>query len=190
MYVVLQDGAARRVTTRHWGLVPFWAKDAKVGNRMINARAETVATSGAFKRAFAKLRCLVPVNGFYEWQRLRGRKNKQPYFFHRPDGEPFAFAGLWATWRGRPDVEPLRTCTIVTTRTSRQLAHIHDRMPVMLPPDAEAPWLDAATPVADLQDLCVPLEETGTRAVGTAVNDARYDGPDCLEPAPPPLTLF
>jgi len=108
----------------------------------------------------------------------------------RPGGEPFAFAGLWATWRGRPDVEPLRTCTIVTTRTSRALAHIHDRMPVMLPPGAEAAWLDAATPAADLQDLCVPLEETGTRAVGTAVNDARYDGPDCLEPAPPPLTLF
>jgi putative SOS response-associated peptidase YedK len=108
----------------------------------------------------------------------------------RPDGEPFAFAGLWATWRGRPDVEPLRTCTIVTTQASAQLAHVHDRMPVMLPRDAEQAWLDSATPAGDLRDLCAPLEETGTRAVGPAVNDARYDGPDCLEPAAPPLTLF
>jgi putative SOS response-associated peptidase YedK len=108
----------------------------------------------------------------------------------RPDGEPFAFAGLWATWRARPDVEPLRTCAIVTTSASAQLAHIHDRMPVMLEPGAEAAWLDPATPAAALGELCVPLERTETVAVGSAVNDARYDGPDCLAPAPPPLTLF
>ena len=148
-----------------------------------------MAEKPAFRDAFARRRCLVVADGFYEWEK-RPDGTTQPWWVTRPDGEPFAFAGLWATWRGRPDVEPLRTCTIVTTRTSRALAHIHDRMPVMLPPGAETAWLDAATSVADLQDLCVPLEETGTRAVGAAVNDARYDGPDCLEPTPPPLTLF
>ncbi len=184
-----REGAPRGEVLR-WGLVPHWADDpAKLGLKLINARSETMAEKPAFRDAFARRRCLVVADGFYEWEK-RPDGTTQPWWVTRRDGEPFAFAGLWATWRGRPDVEPLRTCTIVTTRTSRGLAHIHDRMPVMLPPGAEAAWLDAATPVADLQDLCVPLEETGTRAVGTAVNDARYDGPDCLEPAPPPLTLF
>ena len=144
-----QDGGVRRVTTRHWGLVPFWAKDAKVGNRMINARAETVATSGAFKRAFAKRRCLVPADGFYEWQRVPGQKNKQPYFIHRPDGEPFAFAGLWEVWRPKDDegadeegAEPLRSTTIITTSANEEMARIHDRMPVILPPSAWDAWLD------------------------------------------------
>ena len=149
-----------------------------------------MAEKPAFRDAFARRRCLVVADGFYEWEK-RPDGTTQPLVGHaRPTASRSPSPGCGRRWRGRPDVEPLRTCTIVTTRTSRALAHIHDRMPVMLPAGAEAAWLDAATPVADLQDLCVPLEETGTRAVGTAVNDARYDGPDCLEPAPPPLTLF
>jgi putative SOS response-associated peptidase YedK len=184
-----RDGAARGDVLR-WGLIPHWADDpAKLGLKLINARSETMAEKPAFRDAFARRRCLVVADGFYEWEK-RPDGTTQPWWVTRPDGEPFAFAGLWATWRGRPDVEPLRTCAIVTTRTSAALAHIHDRMPVILPTGAEQAWLDGATPVADLLDLCIPLEETGSRAVGMAVNDARYDGPDCLEPAAPPLTLF
>jgi putative SOS response-associated peptidase YedK len=108
----------------------------------------------------------------------------------RPDGEPFAFAGLWSSWRPGPDVEPLRSVSIVTTQASDQLAHIHDRMPVMLAPDTEGAWLDHDAREEELLDLCVPLRETRTLAVGQAVNDARHDEPDCLQPAPPPLTLF
>ncbi len=105
VYVVRSDGSTRKVEAVHWGLVPFWAKDVKVGNRMINARAETLATSGAFKHAFRKRRCIVPADGFYEWKKVPGQKAKQPYFIERPDHEPFAFAGLWEVWRGGPGDE-------------------------------------------------------------------------------------
>jgi putative SOS response-associated peptidase YedK len=173
-----------------WGLVPHWADDpGALGLKLINARSETLPERPAFRDAFAERRCLVLADGFYEWER-RPDGSTQPWWVTRPDGEPFAFAGLWASWHGPRDAEPLRTCTIVTTRASRQLAGIHDRMPVMLPRGAEEAWLDRGTPPRVLQELCAPLEETGTRAVGPAVNNARYDGPDCLEAAPPPLTLF
>lgn len=184
-----RDGAPRGDVLR-WGLVPHWADDpATLGLKLINARAETVAEKPAFRDAFAQRRCLILADGFYEWER-RPDGTTQPWWVTRPDGSPFAFAGLWATWRGRPDVEPLRTCAIVTTQASAALAPIHARMPVILEPDAEQAWLDRATPPEELLDACAPLEETGTRAVGPAVNDARHDGPDCLAGAPPPLTLF
>jgi putative SOS response-associated peptidase YedK len=193
VYVVLQDGDVRRVTTRHWGLVPFWAKDVKVGNRMINARAETVATSGAFKRAFAKRRCLVPADGFYEWQRLPGKKNKQPYFIHRPDDEPFAFAGLWEVWR--PDAEegeepePLRSTTIITTTANEEMAKIHDRMPVILPPSAWEAWLDPDNDDLEaLGKLLVPAPPALTllRPVSTEVNNVRNQGPQLVDEVPDP----
>jgi putative SOS response-associated peptidase YedK len=184
-----REGAPRGDILR-WGLVPHWADDPqKLGLKLINARAESMAERPAFRDAFAARRCLVVADGFYEWER-RPDGTKQPWWITRPDGEPFAFAGLWATWRGRPEVEPLRTCAIVTTRASAALAPLHDRMPVILPPGAEAAWLDRDTPTEALADLCAPLEDTGARAVGPAVNDARHDEPDCLEPAPAPLTLF
>jgi putative SOS response-associated peptidase YedK len=184
-----RDGAPRGDVLR-WGLVPHWADDPqKLGLKLINARSETAAEKPAFRDAFARRRCLVLADGFYEWEK-RPDGTTQAWWVTPPDERPFAFAGLWATWRGRPDVEPLRTCTIVTTQASPALAHIHDRMPVILPPDAEDAWLHPATPPDALRDLCVPLDETATKAVGRAVNDARYDGPDCLEPAAPPLTLF
>ena len=184
-----RDGAPRGELLR-WGLVPHWADDpAALGLKLINARAETMAGKAAFREAFARRRCLVLADGFYEWER-RPDGTAQPWWVTRADGAPFAFAGLWAIWRGRPDVEPLRTCAIVTTRPSAALAHIHDRMPVILPAGAEGDWLDGATPPPALRELCVPLEETATRAVGSAVNDAHCDGPECLETATPPLTLF
>ncbi len=181
-----REGAPRGELLR-WGLVPYWAKDPKtLGLKLINARSETMLTNGAFRGA---RRCLVIADGFYEWEKRPGEP-KQPWWVTRPDGEPFAFAGLWSSWRPGEGIEPLRTVAIVTTEASQQLAHVHDRMPVMLPRDAESAWLDHDTAPAELLDLCVPLDETGMRAVGDAVNDARHDEPDCLEPAAPRLTLF
>jgi putative SOS response-associated peptidase YedK len=181
-----REGAPRGELLR-WGLVPYWAKDPKsLGLKLINARSETMFESGAFRGA---RRCLVIADGFYEWEPRPGEP-KQPWWVTRPDHEPFAFAGLWSSWRPAEDVEPLRTVAIVTTAASEQLAPIHDRMPVMLPREAEAAWLDHDADQAELRELCVPLYETATRAVGSAVNDARHDEPDCLEPAKPPLTLF
>lgn len=187
-----REGTPRGDVLR-WGLVPSWARDPRsLGLKLINARAETMATNGAFQGAFERQRCLVLADGFFEWERRPGRP-KQPYWVTRADGAPFAFAGLWASWRGGDGVEPLRTCTIVTTTPSARLAHIHDRMPVMLEPGDEDAWLDPATPSTALRELCVAYDVTTALAVGPAVNDARHDEPDCLRPADPagePATLF
>lgn len=177
----------RRPDLLRWGLVPFWAKDPKTGFKMINARAETVAEKPAFRDALERRRCLVLADGFYEWQQRAGRKRKQPYWITRADGQPFAFAGLWATWHA-PDESVLRTCTIVTTDANAALTAIHDRMPVILPDvHAEATWLDPATPVPRAQELLVALPSAAVRAreVGYAVSDARHDEPDCLDPPEP-----
>jgi putative SOS response-associated peptidase YedK len=181
-----REGAPRGELLR-WGLVPYWAEDPKsLGLKLINARSETMLTSGAFRDA---RRCLVVADGFYEWEARRGEP-KQAWWVTRPDAEPFAFAGLWSSWRPAEGVQSLRSVAIVTTAASAQLARIHDRMPVMLAREAEAAWLDHDAEPQTLLELCVPLRETRTLAVGSAVNDARHDEPDCLEPAPPPLTLF
>jgi putative SOS response-associated peptidase YedK len=177
------DGTPRGEVLR-WGLVPHWAEHpAALGLKLINARAETMSDRSAFRDAFARRRCLVLADGFYEWERLPDG-SKQPWWITRPGGHPFAFAGVWAIWRGREDVEPVHSCAIVTTTASASLAHIHDRMPVMLGADGEAAWLDGGAAPAALRELCVPLEETERRPVGPAVNDARYDGPECLAAAP------
>jgi putative SOS response-associated peptidase YedK len=173
-----------------WGLVPHWAKDPGMGAKMINARAETVAEKPAFRDAFAARRCLIVADGFYEWRREGGRP--QPMWITRADGEPFAFAGLWATWHG-PDERVLRTCSIVTTHANDALAPIHDRMPVMLAPETEADWLDPAAPPELLHELLRPApdREVAHRPVGYAVNSVRNDGPECLEaPEAEAPTLF
>lgn len=198
-----REGAPRGDVLR-WGLVPFWADDPKIGARMINARAETVAEKPAFRDAFAQRRCLVVADGFYEWQPRPGGRRKQPFHIARSDHAPFAFAGLWATWRPKGasrDVEPLRSCTIITTDANARVADIHDRMPVILLPEQEQAWLDPSTPPEVLRELLHPLpaDLTARREVGFAVNDARHDEPDCLDPPPPeeaaaeaepPQTLF
>jgi putative SOS response-associated peptidase YedK len=169
-----------------WGLVPSWAKSPRTGLKMINARAETAARRPAYRRALDRHRCLIIADGFYEWApRPDGRK--APHHIARADGEPFAFAGLWSIWRYGDD-EALRTCTILTTAANAAVAPLHDRMPVMLSPDQEGPWLDRATPPSALPGLLLGLSASEMRArpVGVAVNDARYDGPDCLAPAPDP----
>jgi putative SOS response-associated peptidase YedK len=181
-----KEGEARGELLR-WGLVPHWAKDPKTGFKMINARAETVTEKPAYRDALKTRRCLIPADGFYEWQARAGSRRKQPFHITRADGAPFAFAGLWAIWHG-PGDEVLRTCTIVTTEANDLLRDVHDRMPVILPDqDAEEAWLDHATPRELVTGLLAPLPDalTAKRPVGFAVSDARYDGPDCLaDPEP------
>lgn len=190
------DAPARRVLEQmRWGLVPSWAKDPKVGDRLINARAESVAEKPAFQAAFLKRRCILPADGFYEWKPVPGRKQKQPMFVHRRDGEPLAFAGLWEVWREQPETPWLLTCTIVTTRANATMAPVHDRMPVILPQDAWATWLDPR--IADrarLQDLLVPPPDELIELwpVSMMVNRADNNGPELAERVEPeePQTLF
>ncbi len=178
-----KEGAPRGQLLR-WGLVPSWSKSPETGLKMINARVETAAESRAFGRAFERYRCLIVADGFYEWQASGSRGTpKQPFHIGRDDGELFAFAGLWSIWYG-PDERKLRSCTILTTAANPAIASLHDRMPVILSPEHERAWLDASTPRAELHDLLGGLSagRTALRPVGLAVNDARYDGPDCLMP--------
>ena len=185
---VVEDDQMRYLDAFHWGLVPSWAKDPKIGNRMINARAETLATSNAFKSSFAKRRCIVPADGFYEWKKLtsEGKKaKKQPVFIHRRDGAPVAFAGLWSVWRGPDkDQEPLRSLTIVTTTPNETVRQIHDRMPVVLPESAWATWLDRDNDdLGVLGGLLVPASDDllEVRPVSTEVNNVRNNGPHLIE---------
>jgi putative SOS response-associated peptidase YedK len=152
---------------------------------MINARVETVAERPAYRRAFERFRCLIVADGFYEWRPSAGGP-KQPFHITRSDGRPFAFAGLWSIWHGEAD-QTVRSCTILTTAANDLVAPLHDRMPVILERSAEAEWLDASTPAERLVQLCdgLPPARTALHAVGAAVNDARYDGPECLEPPEP-----
>jgi putative SOS response-associated peptidase YedK len=179
-----------------WGLVPPWSSPQDGRLKMINARIETVNERPAFRRAFERFRCLIIADGFYEWQAaasLRAsRPAKQAFHITRSDGRPFAFAGLWSIWRGEPDETTVRSCTIITTAANTAIAPLHDRMPVILRADAEEAWIDPSTPRAELQELLEPLgpDQTALRPVGPAVNDARYDGPECLAAPMPTPTLF
>ncbi len=179
-----REGAPRGELLR-WGLVPGWADSPKGGARMINARVESVADKPAFRTAFARYRCLILADGFYEWQRTDGAK--RPFHITRDDGSPFAFAGLWSIWHG-PQEEVVRSCTIITRPANERIAALHDRMPVILDPIHEADWLDTSTPVGALKEILagLPAERTALTEVGPAVNDARHDEPDCLASPPPP----
>jgi putative SOS response-associated peptidase YedK len=179
-----REGAPRGDLLR-WGLVPSWAKRPDTGMKMINARLETVAERPAYRLAFERFRCLIVADGFYEWQ-PRPSRPKQPFHITRGDRAPFAFAGLWSIWYGE-DGAKLRTCTILTTAANSTIAGLHDRMPVILAPGAETAWLDVQTPRELLPEILsgLPPEQTAMAPVGPAVNDARYDGPECLAaPAP------
>lgn len=186
-----REGAPRGELLR-WGLVPSWAKSPNTGLKMINARLETVTERPAYRRAFERYRCLIVADGFYEWQAMPAAP-KQPFHVTRDDGALFAFAGLWSIWHG-PDGNKLRTCTILTTTANSALAGLHDRMPVILAPDAEAQWLDTSTPPERMTEILagLPARQTALAPVGPAVNDARYDGPECLAPPPadPQAVLF
>jgi putative SOS response-associated peptidase YedK len=190
----------RQLRTVRWGLVPSWAKDLSIGSRMINARAETVAVKPAFRRAFAHRRCLLPADGYYEWQQpgegaadKPGKKAKQPYYIYRSDGASLAFAGLYEFWRDAtlPDGDPgawVTTATIITTSAADELGQIHDRMPMIIDPDRWADWLDPDNDdPADLQGLLAPAASAGlaTRPVSTEVNAVRHNGPQLILPAEP-----
>jgi putative SOS response-associated peptidase YedK len=166
-----------------WGLVPSWAKSPATGLKMINARVETVSERPAFRRAFDRYRCLIIADGFYEWRRMPAGP-KQAYHITEDDGRLFAFAGLWSIWHDDEDPDlTIRSCTILTQPANSAIAPLHDRMPIILAREAESPWLDRATSPAALHELLndgLTSAHTALHPVGPAVNDARYDGPECL----------
>jgi putative SOS response-associated peptidase YedK len=175
------DPNHRELAFLRWGLIPSWATDPAIGNRLINARAETVAEKPSFRSAFRQRRCLVLADGFYEWQRLDGKK--QPYYFRMRDGQPFAFAGLWE--RSTNQGKTVETCTLLTTEANELLRTIHDRMPVILQPDRYDRWLDPSVQKPDVLKPLLhpyPTEPMTGYPVGSLVNNPRNDSPKCVEP--------
>lgn len=176
-----------------WGLIPSWAKDRKIGASCSNARADTVDTKPAFRSAYKRRRCLVIVNGFFEWDQRHAVKGtpKQPYYFTLKDGHPFTFAGLWETWRENPESEPLTTCSIITTDANTLMEPFHDRTPVQIPKEMWQPWLDPEQDPAGLKDLLVPYDSDKMQfwPVSKRVNSTRggdyIRGPECIEPIEP-----
>ena len=192
-----ESAPQRQLRVLTWGLVPFWAKDASVGNKMINARVETVAEKPAYRRAFEKRRAILPADGYFEWyptqeQTTSGQPRKQPFFIRPVDGGVLAMAGLYEIWRdpAKADDDPSRfrwTCTVLTTRAEDSLGHIHDRMPLMLPPERYEQWLDPRSHDKDaLLALLEPAAPGRLEAypVSTLVSNVKNNGPELVEPLP------
>jgi putative SOS response-associated peptidase YedK len=174
-----QEGSGRELIMARWGLVPHWADDLAIGNRLINARAETIDRLPAFHDAYRRRRCLVPADGFFEWR--KDGKLRQPLLVRRRDRAPFAMAGLFERWR-QPDGETLRSCTIVTCKPNELVAEVHDRMPVILDPDDHAAWLDPeAVDGRTLLQPC-PAEWLEALEVSRRLNSPKHDDPACIEP--------
>jgi putative SOS response-associated peptidase YedK len=170
-----------------WGLIPFWAKDPKIGNRMINARSETLAEKPSFREAYKKRRCVILTNGFYEWRKDPLAKSKTPMFISMKSGRAFAFAGLWESWK-QTDGTPLNTCTIITTEPNELMEEIHNRMPVILGRESFEAWLDPDIRKDDeLREVLVPYEtsEMTAHPVSRMVNNPRSDSPECIQPLEP-----
>lgn len=189
---VVEHHGERTVGAFRWGLVPFYAKSARDAARLINARAETVERSPAFRTAFTRHRCIIPADAFYEWRRERnpvtGRVTRsEPFAVRRGDGEPLALAGLWSSWRDPGTAARLYTCSILTTEPNELVARIHDRMPVILDSSDWGAWLAEGTPVAELRALLrpMPAEPLDAYAVSPAVSNVRNDGPELLAPLSP-----
>jgi len=185
--VVATTAAGRRLATLSWGLVPSWAGGPEPGRRMVNLRSERLRDRPGFRRILQRRRCVVPADGFYEWRAAGDGRPKQPYLIRARDGRALALAGLWDLWRapGRPDDDALRTCTVLTTVPNDVVAALHDRMPVILGPDACDVWLDPSVADVDrLVGLCRPCPAGLLEAwpVSTAVNSVRNDGPALVEP--------
>ena len=178
--VVAGGGGERRLEMLRWGLIPSWADDPGIGARMINARSETVAEKPSFRRAFKERRCLIPADGFYEWQKTNG--GKQPYYLRMKSGRPFAFAGLWESWNG--DGNEIRSCTILTTNPNNIAREVHDRMPVILPPEVYEIWLDPDVREKEhLLSLLAPYPPGDMEAypVSRRVNSPSNNEPSCVE---------
>jgi putative SOS response-associated peptidase YedK len=184
--VIIQHEDDRHIKKRHWGLVPFWAKDTSIGSRMINARVETIASKPAFRAALKQRRCLIPANGFYEWLGKAG--NKQPYYFNLPSGEPFAFAGLYEIWEDKeapPEAGPYKSCTIITTDASESVKDIHNRMPLILKPEAYEEWLDPSNKEpAKIEELLKTayVKKLKRYPVSKLVNQVGNNKKECMEP--------
>lgn len=183
--LVIPNRTPRLARPARWGLIPHWAKDAAIGRRMINARGETLAARAAFRDALERRRCLIPVDGFYEWKR-GGTRRRTPFYLRAHDGEPFGLAGLWDVWRPGAG-EAVASCTIITTQANGVAAAIHDRMPVILPPEAFDAWLAPVTqPVALLRKWLAPCPTAwlDAAAVSDLVNSPDNDDPACIAPVP------
>ena len=182
--IVREDAeGSRELAFVRWGLIPSWAKDIAIGNSLINARSETAAEKPSFRSAFKRRRCVIPVGGFYEWQRQDG-KRKQPWYFRMPDGSPVSIAGLWEHWQGS-DGQVIESCSILTTSANELMAPIHDRMPVILSHEDHATWLNPKlTDGVLLQELCRPCPSDILNAypVSPMVNSPKNDSSDCIAP--------
>ncbi len=167
-----------------WGLIPSWSKDPSIGNKLINARGETIAEKPSFRGSLKHKRCLILADGFYEWKANQNKKTKTPYFIHMKNREPFAFAGLWDEWHS-PDGDSLRTCTIITTEPNELMSSLHNRMPVILKPQDYAKWLDPTPqPAGELLPLIQPFatSQMTAHAVSTLVNKPSNDMAECVVP--------
>jgi len=181
---VISNDGLNRVDFYNWGLIPFWAKDPKIGNRMINARAETLAEKPSFRGSFKYKRCLVLTDGFYEWRKEPGTKTKTPIYLRMKNQEPFAFAGLWDIWNSS-DGSEIRTFTIITTEPNQLVEKIHNRMPVILPHNAYSEWLQEGENDPSLLNSFLhpyPAEEMEAYPVSRYVNSPQNDSPECIIP--------
>ena len=183
--LAIPNDAKNRADFFVWGLIPSWAKDTAIGNKLINARGETLAEKPSFRGGYKYKRCLILADGFYEWKSQPGSKAKTPYFIHMQDRKPFAFAGLWDEWHS-PDGGEVRTCTIITTEPNQLMASLHNRMPVILNPKDYDVWLDAAPQTPDKLTHLIkpfPTEKMTAHPVSTLVNKPDNDRPECDVPA-------
>jgi putative SOS response-associated peptidase YedK len=186
--VALRTGRDRRpgMGRFRWGLVPHWAKDPSIGNRLINARRETLATKPSFRDPFRERRCAIVADGFYEWKKVEEGRPRVPHYIRLAGGEPFTFAGLWDRWRA-PDGTAVESCTIVTGPPNELIAPVHDRMPVILPREARRAWLDPdLRDESELMRLLQPYDPDALEMweVSRHVNSPDHDDPECIEPAP------
>lgn len=181
---IITKSGERKLEMMKWGLIPHWAKDPKMGNKLINARAETLAEKPSFRGAFQHRRCLILANGFYEWHKSAEKKQKQPYYIHLIHHEPFAFAGLWETWQPETG-EAILSCTLITTVANELMQPIHQRMPVILSSQDYDNWLNPAiTEAQSLQSCLKPYPSSAMTAyrVSSLVNSPTHEQPECIEP--------
>jgi putative SOS response-associated peptidase YedK len=181
---VIPNTGDNTVSMYKWGLIPSWSKDPAIGDRMINARAESLAEKPSFRNAYRRRRCLILADGFYEWKQSPSLKSKQPVYIRIKSERPFAFAGLWEIWKS-PDGSEIRSCTIITTQPNSLLEPIHNRMPVILPPNAYNLWLASEDrQPAQLNDLLIPYpsDEMIAFPVSKMVNSPQTDSPDLIKP--------
>lgn len=184
---IRMEGGIRRAAMLHWGLIPYWAKDPKIGNRTINARAETVQTMPSFRAAFRKRRCLIPASGFFEWSKMEGtgKKEKQPFYITLKDGKPMVFAGLWERWHDEKAGQEIESCTILTTQANELVGKLHNRMPVILGPESFDRWLvPEESGTATLLPLLRPVSDEllAVHPVSKYVNTPAHQGEECIEP--------